>query len=91
MNFKSILDKLCIKNNGDIGIALDNGEYIVLPLSTDPETNRKYLQIGDTIIYHDLVVANMFIPNPNPSKYKRIEHIDGDLGNDDKTNLRWVE
>lgn len=91
MDFSPILNKLSINKNGDIGITLDNGEHIILPLSVEPITKRKYLQVGDVILYHDFIVANIFIPNPKPDKYTRVEHIDGNMENDNKENLRWIE
>lgn len=91
MDISSILSKLSINKNGDIGITFDNGKHVVLPLSVESATKRKYLQVGDVILYHDLIVAHTFIPNPDPNKYTRVEHINGDLGNDNKENLRWVE
>ena len=39
--------------------------------------------------YIHRLVATHFVPNPN--KYKYVEHIDGDLKNNNADNLRWVE
>ena len=57
----------------------------------DPKTGRNYVIIKGEKYFVDIMMASTFIPNPDPSKYKQVEHVDGDLGNDDITNLRWVE
>ena len=57
----------------------------------DPKTGRNYVIIDEEKYFVDVLIASTFIPNPDPSKYKRVEHIDGDLGNDNITNLRWAE
>lgn len=57
----------------------------------DPSTGRNYVIIEGKKCFVDIAVASTFLPNPDPTKYTRVEHIDGDLGNDDVRNLRWVE
>lgn len=37
------------------------------------------------------LVANAFVSNRNPEKYKIINHIDGDKGNNHYTNLEWCD
>lgn len=69
---------------------MDNKE-IPYPIFTEQTTNRKYLKVGDKIIYHDFLVASIFVPNPNPDKFSKVEHIDGNIENDKKENLRWTE
>ena len=63
---------------------------IPYPIFTEQTTNRKYLKVGDKIIYHDFLVASIFVPNPNPDKFSKVEHIDGNIENDKKENLRWT-
>lgn len=42
------------------------------------------------IIRLDELVAINFLTNPDPSKYKTIDHIDGNLKNNRADNLRWI-
>ena len=92
MSINSILNNLVINKKGDVYLKIDNkGTTLPYPIFTDQTTNRKYLKVGDEIIYHDFLVASIFVPNPNPDKFFRVEHIDGNIENDEKENLRWVE
>ena len=63
----------------------------IIPKQKDPLTGRNYVIIEGKKFFVDLAVASTFLPNPDPSRYTRVEHIDGDMGNDDVRNLRWVE
>ena len=63
----------------------------IIPKQKDPLTGRNYVIIEGKKFFVDIAVASTFLPNPDPSRYTRVEHIDGDLGNDDVRNLRWVE
>ena len=63
----------------------------ILEKYKDPSTGRNYVIIEEKKFFVDIAVASTFLPNPDPTKYTRVEHIDGDLGNDDVRNLRWVE
>ncbi len=36
------------------------------------------------------IIADCFVNNPDPVKYKIIEHIDGDKTNNKSINLRWI-
>ena len=63
----------------------------ITPKKKDALTGRNYVIIEGKKMFTDELVARTFIPNPNPDRYTRVEHIDGDLGNDDVRNLRWVE
>ena len=66
-------------------------EEQILKKRKDALTGRNYVIIEGKKIFVDLAVASTFIPNPGPERYTRVEHIDGDLGNDDVRNLRWAE
>lgn len=61
----------------------DEGGYLGTTLSAkvDGKTRVKRIMVKN-------VVAQLFVPNPNNFKY--VEHIDGDKGNLDATNLQWV-
>lgn len=37
------------------------------------------------------LVAQAFVPNPNPSKYNIVDHLDCDPGNPNADNLRWTD
>ena len=63
----------------------------IIPKQKDPLTGRNYVIIEGKKFFADIAVASTFLPNPDPSRYTRVEHIDGDMGNDDVRNLRWVE
>jgi hypothetical protein len=63
----------------------------IIPKQKDPLTGRNYVIIEGKKFFVDIAVASTFLPNPDPSRYTRVEHIDGDMGNDDVRNLRWVE
>ena len=89
MSLDFILNNLVIDKKGDIYLKMDN-KKILYPIFTEQTTNRKYLKVGDKIIYHDFLVASIFVPNPNPDKFSKVEHIDGNIENDKKENLRWT-
>lgn len=36
------------------------------------------------------LVARTFVPNPDPSQFKRVYHEDGNLGNYHASNLKWM-
>ena len=63
----------------------------IIPKQKDPLTGRNYVIIEGKKFFVDIAVASTFLPNPDPSRYTRVEHIDGDMGNDDVSNLRWTE
>lgn len=43
-----------------------------------------------SLLVHRLV-ALAFVPNPNPSAWKEVNHIDGDKSNNAATNLEWCD
>ena len=63
----------------------------IIPKQKDPLTGLNYVIIEGKKFFVDIAVASTFLPNPDPSRYTRVEHIDGDMGNDDVSNLRWTE
>ena len=63
----------------------------IIPKKKDPSTGRNYVIIDGKKMFTDELVARTFLPNPDPDRYTRVEHIDGDLGNDNVRNLRWAE
>lgn len=66
--------------------------YVTLPyLKNDAKEKTKR---GDNV-YINQIVANAFLPNPDPTKYKHVEHInigeDKEGKNDNRVeNLKWV-
>lgn len=58
---------------------------------TDPKSGRHFIVIEGEVYYVDEILAKIFLPNIDPDRCKRVMHIDGDMGNDDIENLRWVE
>lgn len=58
----------------------------------NPGINKKgYKEVrlyGKMIRLHRLI-AETFIPNPNPTYYNQINHIDGDKANNNVSNLEW--
>ena len=63
----------------------------ILEKYKDSSTGRNYVIIEGKKLFVDIAIASTFLPNLDPTKYTRVKHIDGDLGNDDVRNLRWVE
>ena len=37
------------------------------------------------------LVADLFVKNPRPDIFDKVDHIDGDRSNNHYTNLRWVD
>jgi hypothetical protein len=72
-------------------LKINTMEEQILEKYKDPSTWRNYVIIEGEKLFVDIAVASTFLPNPDPTKYTRVEHIDGDLGNDHVMNLRWVE
>lgn len=59
----------------------DNGNgYKFCYLWKDNKSKRFYVHI---------LVASIFITNPNPKEYTEINHIDGNRSNNKHTNLEW--
>ena len=58
-----------------------NGGYYTLTATVHKKTK---------ILYIHRLVANAFVPNPNPSLFKEVDHIDGDPHNNSVENLRWT-
>ena len=50
----------------------------------------KYVKIGKNIYYIHRLVAEKFVPNPNPAEFTMVDHVDKNRGNNFFTNLRWV-
>ncbi len=55
----------------------------------NPGKRYPALPLNDFKYVHRLVALN-FVPNPNPSNFTVVDHIDGDTQNNHWTNLRWV-
>lgn len=60
-------------------------------IQTDPKSGRHFIVIEGKMNYIDELIAKIFVPNLEPKRFKRVRHIDGDMGNDAVKNLRWVE
>lgn len=60
---------------------LSNNSYYMVNLSDGKKTHQRLLH---------RVVAEVFCYNPDPSKYKIVDHIDTDKLNNHADNLRWV-
>lgn len=60
-------------------------------IQTDPKSGRHFIVIEGKMYYVDELVAEIFVPNLDPKLYKRVKHLDGNMGNDAIKNLRWVE
>ena len=50
----------------------------------------KYVKIGKKIYYIHRLVAEKFVPNPNPEELTMVDHVDRNRANNFFTNLRWV-
>jgi hypothetical protein len=72
-------------------LKINTMEEQILEKYKDPSTGRNYVIIEGEKLFVDIAVASTFLPNPDPTKYTRVEHIDGNLENDHVMNLRWVE
>lgn len=89
-------DKYYVSEAGDVLYRKPDGTYRVRKLTPD---EGGYL--GTTLTatvdgqHHTRrvmvknIVAQLFVPNPNNFKY--VEHINGDRGNVDASNLQWVQ
>lgn len=55
--------------------------------------SRRFIELNNygKILIAELVISCYCAPKPNDGKEYEIEHIDGDLSNDHRSNLRWVE
>ncbi len=55
--------------------------------------NRRFIELKNygKILIAELVITCYCAPKPDDGKKYEIEHIDGDLSNDHRSNLRWVE
>ncbi|WP_317346222.1 hypothetical protein [Phocaeicola plebeius] len=60
-------------------------------LVLEESDGRQYVLIDGKKVYVDILVAETFIINPDPSVYTEVEHIDGDMSNNAASNLRWVK
>lgn len=45
---------------------------------------------NDKIVSHHRVAAMHFVPNPDPSLYNEVNHIDGDRSNNHISNFEWT-
>lgn len=95
MQLNEPFDKYHVSNKGDVvyqkadgtrryrKLTPDEGGYLGTTLSAkvDGVNHIKRIMVKN-------VVAELFVPNPEGFKY--VEHIDGNKGNLDATNLRWV-
>ena len=63
------------------------------PQIYEDKYGRRFLSFNNygNIEVAELVISCYCAPKPNDGKAYDIEHIDGDLGNDHRNNLRWVE
>lgn len=50
----------------------------------------KYVMIGRNKYYIHRLVAEKFVPNPNPVDFPIVDHIDKNRANNFFTNLRWI-
>ena len=65
-----------------------NGNYknVVRHYGRTPQ--YRYLQIDEQLLHRLVGIA--WIYNPCPSRFRVVDHIDGDTQNNDMRNLRWV-
>jgi len=66
-----------------------NGSYDTLQWLQE-KSGRYYMYLDGLLVYRDEILARTFLVNPDSSRYTAVEHIDGDLSNDNLNNLRWV-
>ena len=51
---------------------------------------RLYIILDGQKFYVDILVAQTFLYNPDPTVYTEVEHIDGNITNNAVYNLRWT-
>lgn len=52
---------------------------------------RLYIILDGQKLYVDILVAETFVYNPDPTVYTEVEHIDGNMFNNAASNLRWIK
>ena len=93
MNYKKVkleTDGPCEYSIDTNGVIINETTGKVIKGTTITKVNRykKFNMQGKFVAIHRLV-AKLFVPNPNPITFKRVNHIDGDRSNNRADNLEW--
>lgn len=87
--YSDLSGKIFVSNFGRIK-KLKKGVYTII----EPTENLGYhyisVRTGKSVTVHSLV-AKLFVNNPCPDKYKEINHIDKNRGNNHFSNLEWCD
>lgn len=74
---------------GDNGFIMrPSGQWVSGTLTWD---KYYYININDKKIGVHVLVAEVFVVNPQPQKYNMVNHIDGNKKNNCKENLEWTD
>ena len=81
--------RIKVSNKGNV-VSCESGVCSPLKVSYSGAGYQRVAAVHGSLQYVHRLVAETWIPNPNPNYYTRVNHFNGDKNDNRAENLEWV-